>query len=102
MAMAEGPSQFQYEFNKIAREMVGEDEELYQRVQNELAGDVSEAMIASQLLASGHELTANQEVRWFGPILGPLAWVKNWSIYQSINIPVRLTIKLLNKIAWII
>jgi len=102
VAMAQGPSQFQDEFNKITKELVGDDEELYYRVQTELAPDVSEAMIASQQLISGQQVSANQEGRWLGWIKWPISKLVTWTIYYSVAIPIRLTIKLVNLVALII
>ena len=102
VAMAQGPSQFQDEFNKITQELVGDDEELYQRVQTEFATDISEAMTASQQLISGQQVSVNPEGRWKGWIRWPISKLINWTIYYSIAIPIRLVIKLVNLVALII
>ena len=96
VAMAQGPNQLQDEFNKIAKELVGDNEELYQRVQTEFATDISEAMTASQQLISGQQVSVNPEGRWKGWLKWPISKLINWTIYYSIAIPIRILIKLIN------
>ena len=63
VALTEGPGRFQEEFNEITRELVGYDEERYQRTQKQLAGDVSELMLVSQQLVNDQQDNTNQEGR---------------------------------------
>ena len=78
VALAQGPNQFQEEFNKITRELVGDNEELYQRVQNELAADVKEMKMAAEQLANANEggSSTNPDLSFATPkfiLPGPLA-----------------------------
>ena len=78
VAITQGPTQFQDEFDKMSRELTKGNEELYEKVQSGMTEQVKQMKVTSQKLVGGQPLDAfqppnEQESRWLGWFLGPLA-----------------------------